>query len=345
MDLSTNYMGMRLKNPLVGSSSPYWKDVDNIKLLEDSGAAAVVLHSLFEEQVHLKERDLESYIELGAEQFAESLTYLPEVGNYGFAPEEYLDLIRKVKEAVDFPVIASLSGNTPGAWLNYAREIETAGADGLELNVYSIPDDVSRTSAQVEEGYLELIREVRRSTDIPVSVKLSTYLSSIPNMLFQMERAGVKAAVMFNRFYQPDIDLRTFEITPNLRLSTSDELRERLRWISILYEKVGMDLAVSGGVHSGDDVLKALAAGASAVMMTSALLRNGIPYAARVLEQMTGWLYHYGYESVDSVQGIISRLSVAASESQERAHYMRVLGSYEFRKKSEQKGDENGLHG
>ncbi|MFP4012555.1 MAG: dihydroorotate dehydrogenase-like protein [Chitinispirillaceae bacterium] len=345
MDLTTTYMGMKLKNPLVGSSSPYWKDLDNIRLLEDSGAAAVVLHSLFEEQVQLKERDLESYIELGAEQFAESLTYLPEVGNYGFAPEEYLDLIRKAKDAVGFPVIASLSGNTPGAWLNYAREIENAGADGLELNVYSIPDDVFKTSTQVEEGYLELIRGVKRCTEIPVSVKLSTYLSSIPNMLSRMEGTGVMAAVMFNRFYQPDIDLRTFEIVPNLRLSTSDELRERLRWVSILYEKVDLDLGVSGGVHNGGDVLKALAAGASAVMMTSALLRNGISYAAQVLEQMNCWLDHYGYESVDSVQGIVSRLSVAASESQERAHYMRVLGSYEIRKKSEQKGDEDGLHG
>ncbi|MFP4164013.1 MAG: dihydroorotate dehydrogenase-like protein [Chitinispirillaceae bacterium] len=345
MDLRTKYMGMELKNPLVGSASPYWKDVDNVRLLEDSGAAAVVMHSLFEEQVHLSERELDSYIELGAEQFAESLTYLPEVGNYGFVPEEYLDLVRRVKEVVDFPVIASLSGTTPGSWLRYALELEKAGADGLELNVYSIPDDVSKTSVEVEQGYLELIKAVRSSIGIPVSVKLSTYLSSIPNMLSRIRELGVNAAVMFNRFYQPDIDLRTLEVTPNLRLSTSEELRERLRWISILYEKISLDLAVSGGVHSGEDVLKGLAAGARAVMMTSALLRHGIPHVTLVIRQMSEWLDHYGYDSVDSIQGIMSRLSVATPQSQERAHYMRVLGSYEFRKRSERKGKENGLHG
>ncbi len=328
MDLSTSYMGLKLKNPLIGSPSPLWKLIDKIKLLEDSGAAAVVLHSLFEEQVLLKNRDLNSYLEQDSDSFAESLTYLPDIGNYGFAPEEYLDHLHKVKRSVDFPVIASLNGTTAGSWISYASEMEKAGADGVELNIYGIAEDVNASSSSVEQVYMELVRAVKSAVKIPVSVKLSTYFSSLPYWVKQLKDSGVAAVVLFNRFYQPDIDLRTLEVVPNLHLSTSEELPERIRWIGLLQDKVEIDLAVTGGVHTEMDVLKSLAVGARGVMMTSAILKNGIGHVSGVLEKMEKWLERYGYDSVGSVQGIMSRFTLAHPESFERAHYMRVLGSY-----------------
>lgn len=329
IDLSTTYLGLKLKNPIVPSSSPLMQDVDNIKRMEDAGAAAVVLHSLFEEQITRESETLNAALEQGTYTYAESLTYFPDLGNYNLGPEGYLEHIRKAKAAVGIPVIASLNGASTGGWVKYAQKMEQAGADALELNTYYIAADPAQTAAQVEEMYLDLVRAVKASVRIPIAVKLSPYFSAFSNFAARLDDAGANALVLFNRFYQPDFDLENLDVVPDLELSTSSELRLRLRWVAMLYGRVKADLAVTGGVHTAEDVLKSMMAGARIAMMTSALLHHGIDHLRGVLVDLTKWMEEHEYVSIQQMQGSMSQKSVANPAAFERANYMKVLRSYE----------------
>lgn len=329
IDLSTTYLGLKLKNPIVPSSSPMMKKVDNIKRMEDAGAAAVVLHSLFEEQIVRESEDLNASLEQGTYSFAEALTFFPDLKSYNVGPDGYLEHIRKAKAAVGIPVIASLNGASTGGWLKYAEKIQQAGADALELNMYYIAADPAQTSAQVEQMYIDLLRDIKAKVSIPVTVKLGLHFSAFANMARQLDQAGANGLVLFNRFYQPDLDLENLEVVPNLELSTSDLLRVRLRWIAILHGRIQADLAVTGGVHTAEDVLKAMMAGAKIAMMTSALLHNGIDHVRVVLADLVKWMEGHEYVSIKQMQGSMSQKSVAHPAAFERANYVKVLQSYE----------------
>ncbi len=327
-DLSTTYLGIPLKNPLVVSPSPLTEHVGNLLRMEDAGAAAVVLHSLFEEQIVVESEALDEYLSYGTESFAESLSYFPDLHSYALGPDGYLDLIRKAKQAVNIPVIASLNGVSTGGWIKYAKEMEQAGADALELNVFYIANDPELTSAQVEEMYTSLVSHVKASVRIPVAVKLGPFFSSMANMGVKLDRAGADGLVLFNRFYQPDFDLESLEVVPNLHLSTHHELLLRLHWVATLYGQIKADMAVTGGVHTAQDVLKSMMAGARVAMMTSALLKNGIDHLKTVLADLEQWMIDHEYESIVQMQGSMSRRSVADPSTFSRANYMKVLGSY-----------------
>lgn len=328
MDLSTTYLGMKLKSPLVASPSPLCQQVDNHRRMEDAGLGAIVLHSLFEEQLNRESQALDFYLSHSEESYAEALSYFPEHQSYKMGPEAYLELIAQAKEAVQIPVIASLNGVSAGGWTEYAARIQEAGADALELNVYYIPTDTELTGAEVERMYVDLVKEVRSTIKIPLAVKLGPYFSALANMAWKLDEAGADALVLFNRFYQPDIDLEKLEVTPNLILSDSSELRLRLRWVAILYGRIQSDLAVTGGVHCAEDALKCMMAGAKIAMMTSALLKHGIGHAATVHQNLKQWMEEHEYESIEMMQGSMSQKSVAEPAAFERANYMRVLSSY-----------------
>ncbi|MDG5816083.1 dihydroorotate dehydrogenase-like protein [Chitinispirillales bacterium ANBcel5] len=327
MDLSTNYMGLTLKNPLIGSSSPIWSDESNVKRFEQAGGAAIVLYSLFEEQVVLDEKSKKNAAYADKDD-VESFTYLPDFGHYSFSPQQYLDFIDKVKKSTTIPIIASLNGTTAGEWTHYASEIEECGADGLELNIYSIADDPLLSAPSVEESYLELIRIIRKSIKIPFAVKMSPYFSSVPNMVKRIRDTGVDGIVLFNRLYEPDINLKTLDVLPALRLSSSEDLKMRLRWASILFDKVAIDIGISGGVHTAQDVIKSKVAGAKAVMMTSRLLKGDIEGVKDILAEISSWLDRNGYSSLGEIEGMLSELTVDHLRHFRRAEYLRVLGNY-----------------
>ncbi len=329
IDLTTTYMGLTLKNPLVPSASPMSKSLDNMKRLEDHGAAAIVLYSLFEEQIEHESKELNHYLTYGAESYAEATSYFPDLGEYNLGPDQYLNHIRKAKAALSIPVIASLNGISKGGWTRYAKLMEDAGADGIELNVYHVPTDSFISSGAVEQMYLDLVREVKASVQIPVAVKLMHFFSSIPFMAAQLDRAGADALVMFNRFYQPDIDLENLEVITNLTLSSSYELRLRLRWVAILFGQIKADLAVTGGVHTAADVVKSMMAGAKAAQMASVLLHNGPAILSDILVDLQRWLESHEYESIKQMQGSMSQRNVANPAAFERANYMKVLQSFE----------------
>jgi len=328
MNLTTTYMGLKLKNPLVPSASPLSESVDSIRSLEDAGASAVVLYSLFEEQIVEENEALDHFLSYGTESFAEALGYFPEMEDYRTGPEEYLDLIRKAKAAVDIPVIGSLNGVSLGGWVDYARKIEEAGADALELNVYYLPTSIDMTGAEVEKMYVDIVKYIKKNVDIPVAVKLSPYFSAMGNMAKQLSDAGADALVLFNRFYQPDIDLENLEVVPRLVLSTSYEMRLPLRWTAILYGRIAADIAITSGVHIHEDVIKGLMAGAKVTMMASALLRNGAVRIGETLEAVKVWMDEHEYESVEQMQGSMSQKNVAEPAAFERANYMKVLQSW-----------------
>jgi dihydroorotate dehydrogenase (fumarate) len=330
-DLSTTYLGLKLKNPLVVSPSPLCEEIGNLRRMEDVGAAAVVLHSLFEEQITLESRELDRSLSAGTESFAESLTYFPDMTSYNLGPEGYLEHIRKAKAAVSIPIIGSLNGVSTGGWIDYAKKIEEAGADALELNIFHIPTDPEMDGAQVERMYCDLAAQVKASVRIPLAVKLSLYFSSMVNMARHLDQAGVDALVLFNRFYQPDFDLENLEVVPNLILSSSYEFLLRLHWVAILYGHVRADLAVTGGVHTALDVLKAMMAGARVAMMTSALLKHGIEHLAKVRADLAAWMEEHEYESIGQMQGSMSQQSVSDPAAFLRANYVRVLSSYTLR--------------
>lgn len=330
-DLSTTYLGLALKNPLVVSPSPLCEELDSLKRMEEAGAGAIVLHSLFEEQLQVESQDLDRFLSHGAESFAEALSYFPEKGQYKLGPEEYLEHIRKAKAALSIPVVGSLNGVSTGGWISYAKKIQDAGADALELNVFYVPADPELSGAQVEQMYCDLVRDVKASVKIPVAVKLGPYFSAMASMAQRLDKAGAKGLVLFNRFYQPDFDLEKLEVTPNLNLSTSNDLRLRLTWVGILWGKVKADMAITGGVHTGPDVVKCMMAGAKVAMMTSALLKHGIPHLATVLKELTGWMEEKEYASIQQMQGSMSQKKVAQPAAFVRANYMKVLRSYALR--------------
>jgi dihydroorotate dehydrogenase (fumarate) len=328
MDLTTTYMGMDLKNPIVPSASPLSENLDNIRRMEDAGASAVVMYSLFEEQITLESHQLDHYLSYGVEGFAEALSYFPDLETYKVGPDDYLNRIRQAKEAVDIPIIGSLNGVSTGGWIEYARKIEEAGASALELNVYYIPTDLNMTGAEVEQMYLDILRDVKNVVSIPVAIKLSPYFSATANMARRLAEGGANALVLFNRFYQPDFDLENLEVVPRLVLSSPYELTLPLRWVAILYGRVPVDFAITSGVHSVEEVLKGLMAGAKVTMMASDLLKNGIQHISQILVGMVQWMGEYEYESVAQMQGSMSQQNVAEPAAFERANYMKMLGSW-----------------
>jgi dihydroorotate dehydrogenase (fumarate) len=327
-DLSTHYLGLHLRNPIVASSSPLSYTLDGIRRLEDAGCGAVVLYSLFEEQINLESELLDHYLTYGTESFSEALSYFPDLGRYHVGPGEYLELIRRAKAAVDIPIIGSLNGVSTGGWIEYARKIQEAGADALELNIYYIPTDPAMTGAAVEEMYLNVVRDVRQTVHIPIAVKISPYFSATANMCYRLVAAGADGLVLFNRFYQPDFDLERLEVVPHLVLSTPFAMRLPLRWIAILYGRLKTDFALTSGVHTYSDVIKAIMAGANVVMMASELLAHGLGRVGEILDEMRHWMEEHEYDSVAQMRGAMSQIHVAEPAAFERANYMKVLSSW-----------------
>lgn len=326
MDLSTKYMGLTLKNPLVPSASPLSKDADVVKRLEDAGASAIVMYSLFEEQIAHEANEIDHYLTTYNESYAEAMSYFPEPESFhNLHAEEYLEQIAALKETVDIPVIASLNGVSPGGWMKFAREMESAGADGLELNIYYIPTDPQLSGAEVEQMYIDDLKTVKSSIKIPVAIKLSPYFSAFANMATRLDQAGADALVLFNRFYQPDVDLETLDVLPNLMLSTSYEIRLPLRWISILYGMVRPSLAATSGVHSAEDVIKLVMAGADVTMLASSLIKKGPEELINVLESLQNWMETNDYESIDQMKGSMSYQAVAEPSALVRANYIKTL--------------------
>jgi dihydroorotate dehydrogenase (fumarate) len=328
VDLTTKYLGFTLRNPLIASASPLTESIHNIVQMEDAGIAAVVLPSLFEEQLKLESETLDQDLSRGVDEFSEAVTYLPNLTSYNMGPDGYLERIQGASKRVGIPVIASLNGSTPGGWLTYAKDMEQAGAAAIELNLYTIESDVNRASHEVERSYCEVVEQVKKSVKIPIAVKVSPFFSSMANMARRLSHAGADALVLFNRFYQPDFDPETLEVIPRLELSRRYELLLRTHWTAILYGKVDCSLAITGGVHETEDVLKAVMAGASAVMMTSALLQNGIRHAHRLLEELRQWIEDHEYQSLHQMTGCMSQGAVAHPGAFERCNYMKVLSSY-----------------
>jgi dihydroorotate dehydrogenase (fumarate) len=331
VDLTTTYLGLTLKNPLVASASPLSKKIDLVRRLEDAGAAAVVLYSLFEEQISHESRELDHYLSHGADTYAEALSYFPDLEHYNVGPEPYLEHLHRVKQAVGIPVIGSLNGVSTGGWIEYAHKIEQAGADALELNIYYLPADANLTAAALEESYVTLVRDVRAQLRIPIALKLSPFFTALPNLARRFAAAGADGLVLFNRFYQPDFDLEALEVVPNLTLSNSNDLRLPLRWVAMLYGRVPADLALSGGVHTAQDVLKAIMAGANVAMLTSELLSSGIARLSDILADLRAWMVEHEYESIMQMHGSMSQRAVAEPAAFERANYIKALSSFDNR--------------
>ena len=328
MDLTTSYMGLALKNPFVASASPLSENVDTIRRLEDHGASAIVLFSLFEEQIRHDRDAMEHFMGLGTESFGEALSYFPEVDDYDVGPAQYLELIRKASAAVDIPVIASLNGVTERGWVDFAKDMQNAGANGIELNVYYIPTEMYRTGAQVEQQYLDVLRAVKAAVTIPVAIKVGPYFSSFAHMAGQLDGAGADALVLFNRFYQPDFDIETRAVVPSLSLSKPEEMRLPLLWIALLHGRVKASLAATTGVHSPVEAIKYLMAGADVVMSTSAVLQQGPAFLTRLVADVSGWMEKKGYASVAQMRGSMSQQSIPDSTAFVRGNYIRVLESY-----------------
>lgn len=337
VDLTTNYLGLNLKNPLVASASPLSQKAETVRELEHAGIAAVVMYSLFEEQIIYDSLRLDRDLSQGTESFAEALTYFPDLASYtdlnqySIGPEDYIENLHELKNAVDIPIIGSLNGISTGGWIEYASKIEGAGADALELNIYNLPTDPEISSQTIEAEYLELVRSIRASIKIPIAIKLSPFFTALPNFARQLVDAGADGLVLFNRFYQPDFDLDELEVVPRLVLSTSQELRLPLRWIAILYGRVSADFALTTGIHTARDVLKATMAGASASMAASTLLKYGIEQVSEILHGVESWMEENEYESINQMKGSMSQQAVAEPAAFERANYIRELSSFDLR--------------
>ena len=331
INLSTNYLGLELKNPLVAAASSLSKKTSRVKQMEDAGISAVVMYSLFEEQITHDSLAFNYFMEQGTERFAESLDYFPDLDRYNVGPDQYLEQIRKNKEAVDIPVIASLNGVSNSGWADYARKFQEAGADALELNTYYIPTEMDLTASQLEDRYAELVKTVCASVQIPVSVKLSPFFTALPNLVKRLAGAGADGFVLFNRFIQPDLDIEIMEVDPTLHLSSSNELLLPLRWVALLHGRAKADLALSTGVHNGVDMIKAVMAGANVAMVASELVSNGIDRAAEMLAEMENWMTAYEYDSVEKMCGSMSQKNVQNPSAFERANYMKALQTYDNR--------------
>lgn len=328
MDLSTQYMGLQLKNPLVPSSSPLMTSLDNIKLMEEAGAAAVVLHSLFEEQITEEALQMHYIMTQGTESYAESLSYFPEPREYKFSDDEYLEYIRKVKAALSIPVIGSLNGVTSGGWLSFARLMQQAGADAIELNLYFLPSDPVITDQTLLNNYVEIVRRLKREITIPLGVKLSPFFTSLPAAAKALTDAGAEGLSLFNRFYQPDLDIEKREVRSSISLSQSSDIRLAMRWIAILHGRINASLAATGGVHTAEDVIKLVMAGADVTMMASVLLQEGIESLKHVLFDLENWLISHEYESINQMKGSLSLRSAPNPAAYERALYLKELTRY-----------------
>ena len=332
MDLTTKYLGLDLKSPLVVSASPLSQEIADIKKMEDHGAAAVVLYSLFEEQLTIEESELHYHTTEGTESFAEALSYFPEPDEYRLGPEEYLRHITEAKTAVDIPIIASLNGHSMGGWTEYALQMEKAGADALELNIYNIPTDINQTAEEIENEYVKIVASVKKNTTIPVAVKLSPYFTNMAHMAKKLVDAGADGLVLFNRYFQPDIDLNRLEVVPNILLSRSTNLRLPMRWIAILYGKLKADLASTSGVNTGQDVIKMMMVGANVSMVNSVLLRQGIPMLSTIEKQVKDWMIDNEYESIQQMRGSMSQQNVEDPSAYERSQYMKAITFYKIKK-------------
>lgn len=328
MDLTTTYLGLDLKNPVVPSASPLSERIDNLKRLEDAGASAIVMHSLFEEQITEESHQLDHYLSYGSESYAEALHYFPEPHEYKVGPDGYLNLVRQAKEALSVPVIGSLNGVSTGGWIDYAKKIEEAGADALELNIYYLPTKIDMAGSEVEKMYVDIVTDVKRSVSIPVAVKISPFFSSMGNMAKALVDAGADGLVLFNRFYQPDFDLEKLEVVPHLVLSTQFDSRLPWRWIAILFGRLDVDFAMTRGVSTHEDVLKGLMAGAKVIMIASEILRNGMGRVKEILDGLTRWMEEHEYESVRQMLGSMSQIRCPEPAAFERANYMKVLHSW-----------------
>ena len=328
MDLKTKYMGLELKNPIVPSASPLSENVDTIKKMEDAGAGAVVMFSIFEEQVQKEAAKLDEGLTAGSESFAESLSYFPEVGDYRVGPEKYIEIVNKAVEAVDIPIIGSINGISHEGWIDYAKKIEDAGAKGIELNVYYIPTDLELSGGLVERMYIDILKAVKGAVSVPVALKLNPFFSAMANMAKQFDEAGADALVLFNRFYQPDFNLETLSVESTLNLSTPEEMRLPLRWIAILYGKIKASIAATTGVHSATDAAKYLLAGADVAMVTSSLLKKGVNHIGTLTKDLEGWMEKHEYESVEQMKGAMSQKSVADASAFERANYIKIIEKY-----------------
>lgn len=329
MNLETNYMGLSLKNPLVASASPLPKNLDTMRAIEDAGASALVMFSLFEEQIKQETEAIEDFMAFAGESYAESLSYFPATSDYDVGIDQYMKLIEKGSQALDIPVIGSLNGVTQHGWIDYAKQMQHAGAAGIELNVFYIPADMSLSGQDVEQRYVDILSAVKSAVEIPVAIKLSPFFSSIGNMCRRLDNAGADALVLFNRFYQPDFDLETLDVVPNLQLSRSPEIRLPLLWIAILHRKLAASIGATRGVETSDEVVKYLLAGADVVMTTSAILRHGIPYFGNLLEGLEHWMEEKEYESVQQMKGAMSQERVADPSAFERANYIKLLKSWQ----------------
>lgn len=330
-DLTTHYLGLELKNPLVASASPLSKKLENISAMQEAGLSAVVLYSLFEEQIIHESLELNHFLTRGTYTYAEALTYFPDLGQYNLEPDKYLELIRKAKETVEIPIIASLNGISNGGWVDYGKRIEQAGADGLELNLYYLATDKNLAGADLENAYVELVTTLYKSIKIPLAVKLSPAFTSLPNFAQRLAKAGAKGLTLFNRFYQPDLDIENLTVQPTLELSTSTDLLLPLRWIAILYGRVPVDFALTSGIHRGEDLVKAMLAGARVGMVASELIANGIPRTQGLLDEMQKWMEAHEYESVHQMQGAMSQQKVEEPAAFERANYMKALTKFDNR--------------
>jgi len=328
MDLTTKYMGLKLKNPIVPSASPLSQTVESVKAMEDAGAAAVVVYSLFEEQITHESGELDHYLNYGTESYAEATSYYPEQEEYHLGPYEYLDHIANLKKATDLPIIGSLNGVSSGGWVKYAKNIEQAGADALELNVYYIPTNGNLNGSEIEKMYVDTLKSVKSQIQIPVAIKLSPFFTSMSNIAKKLDDAGADALVMFNRFYQPDFDLEKLEVVPNLVLSTNWEMRLPLRWIAILYSNIKASMAATSGIHSYQDVLKVMMAGGDVAMICSELLMNGVGRITEMLKGLENWMEENEYDSIDLMKGSMSQKAVEEPAAFERANYMKALQSY-----------------
>jgi dihydroorotate dehydrogenase (fumarate) len=330
MNLSTSYLGLKLKNPIVASASPLSRSMDSMRQLEDAGASAIVMHSLFEEQIEHEAASLDHYKSAGTESHAEALSYFPDTGDYHFAPEEYIELVAKASNKLEIPIIASMNGITPGGWTSYAKKMVEAGASALELNVYYIPTDGTMSGVDVENRYSDVLKQVRGAVKIPIAVKLSPFFSSIPNVAQRLVSEGADGLVLFNRFYQPDIDLEELDVKPGVELSNSYANRVPMRWIGILFGKIKASLAATSGVHTAEDVLKLTMAGADVTMMCSALLMHGPEHISKVLKDLERWMHDHEYESIEQMKGSLSHKSIANPSAYERANYMKALNRYKL---------------
>ncbi|MBA4252120.1 MAG: dihydroorotate dehydrogenase [Chlorobiaceae bacterium] len=329
MDITTKYLGLDLKNPLVASAGPLSKEIDQIRKMEDCGISAVTLWSLFEEQIEHEQRELDHFTSIHNESFAEATTFFPSVKDFKMGPDEYLNHIRKAKEAVDIPIMASLNGKSIGGWIDYAKKIEDAGADALELNIYRIATELNITSLEIEKNYIDIVKNVKAVVNIPVAVKMHPFFTSTANMAHQLDEIGTNGLVLFNRFYQPDIDLDTLEVVPNLLLSTQVSMRIPLRWTAMLYGRINADIAATSGIYTEEDVIKMLLAGAKVTQLLSCLLRHGISHTKDILAKLQYWMDVKEYESVEQMRGSMSYIHSSDSSQYERANYMKVLNSYQ----------------